>query len=43
MPLERRDGVSPDAIVQRENSDSVRLSELWEDATVLLVFLRHFG
>lgn len=34
---------APDATVLDENGREVRLSSLWQDGPVVLVFLRHFG
>jgi hypothetical protein len=36
-------GRAPDAPVTLADGSSTRLSRLWQDATLVLVFLRHFG
>lgn len=36
-------GQAPDAAVELADGSSTRLSRLWRDATLILVFLRHFG
>lgn len=34
---------APDAPVENARGESVRLSELWRDSPVIIVFLRHLG
>jgi peroxiredoxin len=34
---------APDLVVQDAAGPTLRLSELWADHTLILVFLRHFG
>lgn len=42
-PATAADGRAPDVPVELADGSSTRLSRLWRDATLVLVFLRHFG
>jgi peroxiredoxin len=34
---------APDVVLSDSNGDEVRLSSLWRERPLVLVFLRHFG
>jgi peroxiredoxin len=43
MDVVKKGASAPDVALQDVNGAEVRLSELWSEQPLVLVFLRHFG